>query len=127
MPLYISGRTTIDLVVSWDTGSIPVGGNFQIKDCCLIDSKRKGGVTELKCLAYLYELGYQVSTPFGENARYDLILDLDGPLVRVQVKTANEIEDGVFEFSCTMTRVNRTGVARKTYTKTEIDFFCYFL
>ena len=88
-----------------------------------MDNKRKGGVTELQCQAYLYRLGYDIAIPFGENSRYDLILDVDGHLLRVQVKTSEEIEDGVFRFSCISTRINRTRVSRHTYSANEVDFF----
>lgn len=91
-----------------------------------MDTKRKGNIVELKCQTYLYELEYDVAIPLGDNSRYDLILDIGGNLLRVQVKTAKEVEDGVFEFSCRMTRVNCTSVINKTYEKNEIDFFATF-
>lgn len=54
------------------------------------ESKIKGLTTELKVQAYLTELGYNVSIPLGEDCRYDLILDIDNLLLRVQIKTCTE-------------------------------------
>ena len=40
-----------------------------------LSSKEKGNLTELQCLTAIYELGYKASIPYGENSRYDFILD----------------------------------------------------
>ena len=51
------------------------------------DTKIKGNITELEILTYITKLGYQVSVPFGDRARYDQIWDVNGKLLRVQIKT----------------------------------------
>lgn len=90
-----------------------------------LNSKQKGNLTELLCMAAFYSRGYNVCQPFGENSRYDFIADVDGILIRVQVKTSRQIGDGVYEFSCrSMHANNRNKVISKKYTKNEIDFFC---
>ena len=53
----------------------------------MTDSKRKGLVTELQCQTYLTNLGFNVSVPLGEDCSYDLIVDIEGLLLRIQVKT----------------------------------------
>jgi hypothetical protein len=45
----------------------------------------------------LHESGYQVATPFGENTRYDLILDDGARLLRIQCKTGR-LRMGAIEF-----------------------------
>ena len=45
-----------------------------------LSTKDLGAQTELQCLAYLHGLGYNVSIPWGDNARYDFILDIAGKL-----------------------------------------------
>ena len=49
--------------------------------------KDVGDRTTLAVMLALHESGYQVSTPFGENTRYDLVLDDGERLLRVQCKT----------------------------------------
>lgn len=55
----------------------------------------KGNYAELRVLADLVRLGYTVSIPFGGSARYDLIADKDGSLLRIQVKHASLYRDAV--------------------------------
>jgi hypothetical protein len=69
-----------------------------------------------------------VSIPFGENSRYDMIADVDGKLIRVQVKTSS-IKNGdpnVIEFSCRSSHVNSTGVKNIRYNANEIDYFATY-
>lgn len=49
--------------------------------------KAVGEVSESLVLARLIQLGYSVSLPFGNNQRYDFIVDDGESLRRVQVKT----------------------------------------
>lgn len=49
--------------------------------------KAVGEISEAFVLARLIELGYPVALPFGNNQRYDFIVDDGGFLSRVQVKT----------------------------------------
>lgn len=86
-------------------------------------------MTELQCIASFYELGYSVSIPYGENSRYDFIADIDGHLIRVQVKTSRFLDDekSSFCFSCRSTRINSQGSIHKRYTKNEIDFFATYI
>lgn len=95
--------------------------NFSIP----LNSKQKGNLTELLCMAAFYSRGYNVCTPFGENSRYDFIADIDGKLIRVQVKTARCLGNGSYAFSCKSTHAcNQHKVKVQKYTKEEIDYFC---
>ncbi len=90
-----------------------------------LNSKQKGNLTELLCISAFYSLGYNVCTPFGENSRYDFIADIDGKLIRVQVKTSRLVGDGAYQFNCVSTsRYNKKKVKIQQYTKDEIDYFC---
>lgn len=55
-------------------------------------SPRQGEKSELAVASELMTKGYGVSFPFGHNYQYDLIVDKDGSLYRVQVKTAKHEE-----------------------------------
>ena len=46
------------------------------------DTKKKGNITELEVMNYVTKLGYQVSIPFGDRARYDQIWDVEGKLLK---------------------------------------------
>ncbi|MGV4984544.1 group I intron-associated PD-(D/E)XK endonuclease [Streptomyces sp. NRAIS4] len=55
-----------------------------------LSPKARGELTEVVVLAKLIEYGYSVSLPFGDNCRYDMIVDDGAGLHRVQVKTARD-------------------------------------
>jgi hypothetical protein len=65
----------------------------------LRDAKRVGDFSEVMLIAALSRAGYIVSLPLGESHRYDLIVDRDGVLSRVQVKTGR-LRKGAVVFSC---------------------------
>lgn len=89
----------------------------------MLDCKQKGNLTELQCLAAFTELGYTVSIPYGDCARYDFIVDINNILYRVQCKTSSLKEEGVYIFSCRSTTANRSSVISRSYSAEEIDFF----
>lgn len=91
-----------------------------------LTSKEKGNLTELQCLVSFYKLGYKVSIPYGENCRYDMIVDTGKHLLRVQCKTSKFVSDECFSFACRSTRVNSQGCHEQRYSKDEIDYFCTF-
>jgi hypothetical protein len=91
-----------------------------------LTTKEKGNLTELQCLTAFYELGYKVSIPYGENCRYDFILDVNNTLLKIQVKTSRFVSEECFVFSTRSTRVNSKGNFSKNYTKDEIDYFATF-
>ncbi|HET6636810.1 MAG TPA: group I intron-associated PD-(D/E)XK endonuclease [Streptomyces sp.] len=65
-----------------------------------LSPKARGELTEAVVLARLIEYGYSVSMPFGDNRRYDMVVDDGRQLHRVQVKTARDGRNaGTIEFN----------------------------
>ena len=93
-----------------------------------MDSKQKGNITELEVLTYITKLGYQVSIPFGDRERYDQIWDINGKLIKVQVKTSRPLDEEVsgIIFSCRSNTKIQGKVQHSRYTKDEIDFFATY-
>lgn len=58
-----------------------------------MNPKAKGELTQAIVVAALLKRGVSVSVPYGDNQRYDLILDVSGKLLKAQVKTS--VYDGV--------------------------------
>jgi len=85
----------------------------------------KGALTEQKCILKCIELGYTVSKPIFDNARYDLIVDTGNKLLKVQVKTSRWTTDehDAFTFNCKSTHSISNGNKIMPYTKDEIDVF----
>lgn len=56
-------------------------------------SKDKGNIGESVVLTEFIKRGIQVSIPFGDNARYDLIADFNGRLNKIQVKYCGDYSE----------------------------------
>lgn len=87
--------------------------------------KRIGSITELKVIAELMEYG-EVSIPYGNNARYDCILDIEGRLIKIQIKTAHKINDNKFSVPFCNKRIGKKENVRKIYTSDEVDFIATY-
>jgi hypothetical protein len=61
-----------------------------------------GDRTTLAVMLALIDIGLEVSVPFGENCRYDLVVDRAGDLIRVQCKTGR-LRDGAVRFATAST------------------------
>ena len=57
------------------------------------NTSRKGEITESMILARLVQLGYECLIPWGHDHRYDIAIDDDGKLVRIQCKTPRYVEE----------------------------------
>ena len=95
------------------------------------NTKKVGNLTELQCIARLYELGFAVSIPFGNSEKYDAIIEKNNKLYKIQIKHANPHQDDLGEidyidFKCTWEGHNRTGYTRNIYTKEEVDYFATY-
>ena len=91
-----------------------------------LTSKQKGNLTELQCITAFIAEGCGVSIPYGDNSKYDFIADVNGKLLKIQVKTSSFKDEGAIKFSCRTTHVNCTGVKNERYSIDEIDFFATY-
>jgi PD-(D/E)XK endonuclease len=87
---------------------------------------RKGQITETKILARLTELGYNCLIPWGNDRRYDIAIDNEGQLLRLQCKTGRYNEKkGIIEFNTAITdhaRGERGSHVRRGYVG-QADYF----
>jgi len=84
-----------------------------------------GELTELKCQMFCIEHGYVVSKPIIDNARYDMLLDINNKIYRIQIKTArwmSEEHEGIIFNGKSQHRIAEQNKIMK-YTPEEIDFF----
>ena len=90
-----------------------------------MDTKRKGDVAELNVLAKLTEMGVDISEPYGEDTRYDFIADINGALVKLQVKNG-VYKNGKICASLQSTRYNSNGSSTVSYSKDNVDVFVIY-
>ena len=89
------------------------------------NTQTKGAITEQKCFLKCLEMGFQISKPLFDNARYDFILDTGNNLLKIQVKTSHwkDEEHTAFCFNCYSQHSLSGGNKIMKYTNKEIDFF----
>jgi hypothetical protein len=85
--------------------------------------KDVGDYSTLEIMRALRWHGYRILVPFGENTRYDLVIDDGVKLSRVQCKTGRH-RSGVLEFSTASTYGHHRNpkIHRRSYIG-EIDYF----
>lgn len=56
----------------------------------MADTKAAGDIAEAVVLAEFLRAGFPALLPFGDNCRYDLVVEAGGRFLRVQCKTASQ-------------------------------------
>ena len=88
-----------------------------------------GNVNELQCLTSFVELGYECSIPYGNGAKYDFVVDVNGEFKRIQCKTSHytnfhkKIDYDAFTFDTTCSTTNTKTTKRYKYSSDQIDYF----
>lgn len=85
--------------------------------------KMIGEKTEGHILAMMLMLDKVVLMPFGDNQRYDFVIDENGEFLRVQCKTGRVRKDAV-EFDTCSSSCHRGG-SKRSYNG-EADFFAVY-
>ncbi len=91
-------------------------------------TKQKGDIAEQASILRLLELGWGVSKPIGDRLPYDLIADVNGTLIKLQVKSAwFSSKDQNFCIDVRRTKTNRRQMLRSLYTDQDFDFALIYL
>lgn len=86
-------------------------------------AKTTGNICEAVALAKLLKKGWSVSIPYGDNCRYDFILDKkDGNLYKIQVKSASRPKEKNNQV-LTFFLETRNSKGFNKYTKDDVDAF----
>lgn len=88
------------------------------------DTKTKGSISELKFAAKFIEMGYNILFPYGENQRYDLVIEKNNVFKRIQIKTAS-VEKVFIRFSIRSRDRKTNSTISKNYNG-EVDYFAVF-
>jgi len=89
----------------------------------LPNSKSVGDVSQSQVMAALVARGSKVLVPFGDNFRYDLVVESDGAFSRIQCKTGKLVR-GAVVFSVASSQYHRGG-KRRDY-RGQVDAFGVF-
>lgn len=89
------------------------------------DTKTKGDLAEQIVILEALKREIDVSIPIGDRLPYDLIFDVKGKLLRIQVKSAwfdNRREN--YQVDTRMYKANRKNSYHKKYKTNDFDFAC---
>ena len=82
-----------------------------------------GDRTQHAVMLALREAGFAILVPFGENTRYDLVIDDGRSLARVQCKTGRVLNGAVIWSTCSSYAHHPNPKPRKLDYHGEIEFF----
>lgn len=79
----------------------------------------------MKVMLFLVEQGYNVSQPLNADSKYDCILDVQGRLYRIQVKTAHisSSTKNAIEIKCRSITTTQNHCKQSGYTSGDIEYF----
>jgi hypothetical protein len=97
-----------------------------MSNTCSQNTKTKGELTELRVLCKLQEMGFSTSLPWGDNQRYDCIVDVNNILLRIQIKSSRFRNGAVVFQTSSSYRHTKSNVSIKGYDFNEIDAFITF-
>ena len=86
-------------------------------------TREQGDIGMAVAISEFAKLGYNISIPMTDNAPYDLIVDLEGALEKVQVKTTrHKVTSGSYEVQLKRVRPNRTENIIHKFDNEEADW-----
>ena len=96
----------------------------------LCKTKQQGDLAEMAFSRQATEKGLGVAKPFGDNARYDVIVDNGRERWRVQVKSTSQLcRKNVYQVRAARQEHlgNRRAAKTVAYLKSEIDFLAVYV
>ncbi len=93
-----------------------------------MDTKQKGDIAEQAVVLAALQQGWGVLKPIGDRLPYDLVFDIEGSFVRIQVKSAwFDSRRGNYVVDTRRTKTNRRQMIRENYTIGDFDFAVIFI
>lgn len=90
-----------------------------------MNTNERGSLSEGIILAEALRCGFTVSVPWGNKARYDLILEIEGELIKIQCKTGKLVNDSI-RVKLTSSYLTSSGSVMHGYTKQDVDYFAIY-
>ncbi len=88
-----------------------------------MDTKQKGDIAEQAVVLFALKQGWGVLKPLGDRLPYDLVFDIGGSLIKIQVKNAwFDVRRSNFVVDTRRTKTNRRQMLRENYKPDDFDF-----
>lgn len=91
-----------------------------------INTREEGALGEARVVYEFQKYGVNVSKPFSDNAPYDLVVDVNDRLYKIQIKTSAFVKNNATVFRLSKTRYNRTSSRITKYTSDEVDYYALY-
>jgi hypothetical protein len=86
------------------------------------NSKKQGDAGLGQAIAHFTSLGYEVAIPLTDSADWDLIVEIDGTLKKVQVKSGTQITNrGIEKFELDVKGGNKSSSTKKSIQEQDWD------
>jgi hypothetical protein len=85
-------------------------------------SKQKGDVAEYRVISELLKRGFNVLRPLGDRLPYDLAVEYEGKIIRLQVKMAWADRTGNFVVDIRRSQTNRRLFKHTKYAASDFEF-----
>jgi hypothetical protein len=93
-----------------------------------MDTKLKGDIAEQAAILHTMKHGWGALKPVGDRLPYDLVFDVEGVLVKIQVKSAwFDGPSGNWVVDNRRTKTNRREMVRGAYQLEDFDFALVFI
>lgn len=93
-----------------------------------MDTKLKGDIAEQTVVLYALKQGWNVLKPIGDRLAYDLVFDINGSFIRIQVKSAWFDESRKnYVVDTRRTKTNRRVMLRDNYKINDFDFAVVYI
>jgi len=93
-----------------------------------MDTKLKGDIAEQAAIFHALKHGWGVLKPIGDRLPYDLVFDVGGTLIKVQVKGAwFDTWRGNYVVDNRRTKTNRRSMIREVYKPSDFDFALVYI
>jgi PD-(D/E)XK endonuclease len=87
--------------------------------------KKRGQWAELRFMAKVIELGFQAAKPLGDSAQYDVVLDVGGRFISIQVKSTFHEVAGSSPSRFEVSLLHPSGPNR-TYQQSDFDYLAVY-
>ena len=93
-----------------------------------MDTKLKADIAEAAVLTELLKRNFRVLKPVGDRLPYDLALEIEGKLCRIQVKSAwFDRSKEIYSVDSRRTKTNRRVMRRERYGEGDFEFAIVYL
>lgn len=93
-----------------------------------MDTKLKGDIAEQAAILHALKRGWGVLKPVGDRLPYDLAFDVEGTLIKIQVKYAwFDQPSGNYVVDNRRTKTNRRLMVRVAYKQSDFDFALVYI